>query len=271
MPRAKASAVKRPTAAPTTSLSTAQMTRPQRAAPSIIQTLTDPKLFGPYFSQPSWGNWKTILKAGDGLAMTAEEVEFFKSISGGRVAPTGRVREQWWVVGRRGGKDSVASVLAAHTAALFNSPHLLRGGERALVLCLAGTRKQAQIILNYIRAYFENVPLLAATVVGEMTKEGFSLNNGIDIRVGTNSFKGVRGHPILLAVFDEVAFWSEEDSARPPEELFAAVEPGLSSLESAGSRIIGISTPYRKTGLLFRKFEDHFGKNDDDVLVIRAP
>jgi hypothetical protein len=61
------------------------------------------------------------------------------------------------------------------------------------LLCLAGTRQQAQIILNYIRDYFVSVPLLAAMVVGEMTKEGFSLNSGIDIRVGTNSFKGVRG------------------------------------------------------------------------------
>ena len=99
--------------------------------------------------------------------------------------------------------------------------------------------------MNYIRAYFESVPLLAAMVQGEFTKEGFGLNNGIDIRVGTNSFKGVRGVPILLSIFDEVAFWSEEDSARPPEGLFAAVEPGLSSLESAGSRIIGISSTGR--------------------------
>ena len=30
------------------------------------------------------------------------------------------------------------------------------------------------------------------------------------------------------------------------------------------------STPYRKSGLLYRKFRDHFGK-DGDVLVIKAP
>jgi hypothetical protein len=268
MPR-RSTAAKRQVRAP--SLDAALDAPPRRAVPSIITTMSDPKLFAPYFKGASWGNWRTVLKAGDGLPMTPSEAEFFRSISGGREPPRCRMREQWWVVGRRGGKDSVASVLAAHTAALFDSAHLLRPGERALVLCLAGTRQQAQIILNYIRAYFENVPLLAAMVQGEMTKEGFSLNNSIDIRVGTNSFKGVRGHPILLAVLDEVAFWSEEDSARPPEELYAAVEPGLSSLESAGSRIIGISTPYRKTGLLYKKFEDHFGKDQDDVLVIRAP
>ena len=34
--------------------------------------------------------------------------------------------------------------------------------------------------------------------------------------------------------------------------------------------LIGISTPYRKSGLLYRKSRDHFG-NDGDVLVIKAP
>jgi hypothetical protein len=35
--------------------------------------------------------------------------------------------------------------------------------------------------------------------------------------------------------------------------------------------LIGISTPYRRGGLLWKKFKAHYGKDDDDVLVIRAP
>jgi hypothetical protein len=247
-----------------------------RALPSIIRSMDDPALFShpslePPFTGKSWDNWKIVLRAGDGIRMTAAETEFFKSIAGGREPPSVRVRECWWVVGRRGGKDSVASVVAAHTAATFNSPHLLRGGERALVICIASTREQARIMLRYIRAYFETVPMLAAMVEGEFKAEGFSLSNKVDIIVATNSFKGVRGHPILLAIFDEVAFYSsDEASAKPDSELYAAVEPGLSSLEPAGSRIIGMSTPYKKSGLLYQKYTDHFGKDDDDVLVIQA-
>lgn len=247
------------------------------ALPSIIRSMNDPLLFShpsltPPFTNKSWDNWKTVLKAGDALPMTAAEIGFFKSISGGREPPSTRTREQWWVVGRRGGKDSVASVVAAHTAATFNSPHLLRGGERALVVCIASTREQARIMQRYIRAYFENVPMLAAEVVGEFKAEGFSLKNSVDIIVATNSFKGVRGHPILLAIFDECAFYNtDEASAKPDSELYAAVEPGLSSLEPAGSRIIGMSTPYKKSGLLYQKYVDHFGRDDDDVLVIQAP
>jgi hypothetical protein len=162
--------------------------------PNIIQAMDDPLTFshpsiGHPFTNESWDNWKTVLKAGDGLPMTTAETEFFKSISGGREPPSARVREQWWVVGRRGGKDSVASFLAAHTAATFTQTHLLRGGERALVICIAPTREQAQIVLRFIKAYFTDVPLLAAMLEGEIKQEGFSLTNGIDIKVGTNSFK----------------------------------------------------------------------------------
>jgi hypothetical protein len=37
-----------------------------------------------------------------------------------------------------------------------------------------------------------------------------------------------------------------------------------------GSMLIGISSPYRRSGLLFDKWKRHFSK-DGDVVVIRAP
>jgi hypothetical protein len=37
------------------------------------------------------------------------------------------------------------------------------------------------------------------------------------------------------------------------------------------SMIVGISSPYRKSGLLYAKFKKHFGRDDDHTLVIRAP
>ena len=34
--------------------------------------------------------------------------------------------------------------------------------------------------------------------------------------------------------------------------------------------LVGISSPYRRTGLLHQKFKDHYGTSDDDVLVVRG-
>jgi hypothetical protein len=38
----------------------------------------------------------------------------------------------------------------------------------------------------------------------------------------------------------------------------------------AGSMMTGISTPYRRAGLLHQKWKDHFGKPDGDVLVVHG-
>ena len=62
------------------------MARRRATPPNIIQAMNDPATFshpsiGHPFSNESWGNWKTVLKAGDGLPLTEAETEFFKSTS----------------------------------------------------------------------------------------------------------------------------------------------------------------------------------------------
>jgi hypothetical protein len=242
--------------------------RPVKAKPalSIVTALDDERLFLPWFRGSSWDGWRTVLKAAYALPMTDDEIEFFRSVAD-RDPPERRVKELWCIAGRRAGKDSVASAIAAHTAALFSEGHRLRPGERAVVMCLATDRDQSKIVLNYTRGFFIGIPMLKAMVSRE-TAIGFELKNNVDIAISTNSFRAVRGRPILCAILDETAFWLDENSANPDEEVLAAIKPALASLP--GSIVIGISTPYRKRGLLYKKFKQHFGK-DGDILVIRAP
>jgi hypothetical protein len=168
---------------------------------------------------------------------------------------------------RRTGKDSVASAVAAFAGATFDGQDRLRPGERAQIYCLACDRDQSRICLDYIRSYFQDIPALAAMVERE-TKYGFALNNGVDIVVATNSFRAVRGKPILLAVLDEAAFMSSDTSANPDTELYAALRPGMLTIPN--SRIIIISSPYRKAGLLWDRYRKFFGRDDDNTLVIQA-
>jgi len=234
---------------------------------NIITALDDPDLFGRFFPGDSWSGWHTVLKAAFALPMDDSETAFFQSVAGNRLAPEQVVRELWLIAGRRAGKDSIASAVAAFAAATFNQQNKLRPGERAVVMCLAVDRDQARVILNYIRSYFTDIPLLAGMLTRE-TAVGFELNNGIDIAILTNNFRSVRGRAVLLAVFDELAYWRDESSSAPDEELYKAIVPALASIP--GSMIIGISSPYRKSGLLYKKYKKHFGQNDD-VLVIQAP
>jgi hypothetical protein len=116
----------------------------------IVTAMNSPQLFAPFFQGSSWDRWRVVLKAAFALPMDATEIEFFRSIAE-RDPPTKQVSELWIVAGRRAGKDSIASMISAHAAALFNQHDRLRRGERALVACLACNREQAQIVLGYVR------------------------------------------------------------------------------------------------------------------------
>jgi hypothetical protein len=117
---------------------------------NIIETLADPKLFQPWFSGPSWNAWVTILRGAFGLKMSRKERALFRTLAD-RDPPKRKVRELWIIAGRRAGKDSIASLVAAYSAAFFDPTGLLRPGERAVCMCLACDRDQAKIVLGFIR------------------------------------------------------------------------------------------------------------------------
>jgi hypothetical protein len=63
---------------------------------------------------------------------------------------------------------------------------------------------------------------------------------------------------VLCAIFDEVSFWRSETSVAPDVETYHAVTPGLATLP--GSLLIGISSPYKKSGLLYDKWRQHYAQ-----------
>ncbi len=145
---------------------------------TIIDAFESEQLFGPWYRGDSWWGWKVILKAAHGLPLDANELAFFRQVSGARDPPKRRVRELWCICGRGAGKDSVASGIVAYNAALFNRS-TLRPGERAIVNCLAVDKEQAKIALNYARSFFTDCPALRRLVTRE-TATGFELSNRVD-------------------------------------------------------------------------------------------
>ena len=142
--------------------------------PSIIDCMTDEELFEPSFRGTTWNGWHAVLKGGYALPMNETEKTFFRSVAE-RDPPTKQVKEMWIIAGRRSGKDSIASLIAAYSGALFDHSDRLRPGERAMIMCLAVDREQAKIVLNYTRAYFNDIELLRDMVQRE-TANGFDCN-----------------------------------------------------------------------------------------------
>jgi hypothetical protein len=238
---------------------------PTARVPTVVDAMSDPTLFGNWYQGSSWDGWKAVLRGAFGLDMTEKEKEFFRTVAD-RDPPTRPVKEIWVAAGRRSGKDSVASLIAAHAAATFDKQHLLRPGERALCLCLATDRDQAKICLNYIRAFFTDIPMLKDMIQRE-TADGFELSNNVDVQVATASYRAVRGRAIALVVLDEISFFSSENSANPDLEIYRALLPGLATLNGT---LVAISSPYRKNGLLHTKFKQNYGKDSDVILFIKA-
>jgi hypothetical protein len=235
---------------------------------SFGEFLNDPAMLGDVFAAKSWWGWKVVAKAIFAEPLTKEETEFFKSIAGDRDPPKRRPREVWLICGRRAGKDSFVSALAAYYASAVDYSGILRPGEKASIQCLACNKKQAQIVLGYAKAYFYRQPLLNRLIANDVA-EGLDLNNAAEVRIYTNNVSSVRGPACALVICDECAFYADDDSASASaKEVYNAAIPSLATLNGM---LIGISTPYKKSGLLYEKFTRHFGKDDPDVLVIVAP
>jgi hypothetical protein len=231
----------------------------------IDHALLDHRMLGAGFSDlNTWRTWLAVLKAAFGRPLNSCERETFAAVAGNRNVPTRRVRELWCVAGRRSGKSRIAAAIAVYLALCIK--HRLARGERGMCLVLASSRDQALAVIGYIRGLLEATPVLWAEVVAVKRFE-IELKNGIVIAVHSNSFRTVRGRTLAGCVFDETAFWRDESSASPDVETYRAVLP---SLVTTNGMLIGISTPYRKLGLLYQKHRDHFGVDDAEVLVVQG-
>ncbi len=184
---------------------------------NVVEAIHDKHLFGPSFKArglfsktDTWAAWTVFLKAAFALPMSAAELEVFQRHTGRVVAPQEAAREVWLLVGRRGGKSRIASLLAVWLACFGDYAAYLGPGERGVVMVLAGDRSQARVLFRYVMALLRGTKMVEAKIVTERA-ESVELSNGIDIEIHTCSFRSVRGYTVIAAILDEVAFWSAED------------------------------------------------------------
>ena len=230
----------------------------------IQKWMTDPRLLGKTFGDESWATWRTLLGGFDGLALSEDETEVFLSLTQ-REVPERALDELWMVIGRRGGKSNSAALLAVVAGTMFDRQALLAPGEVATVMVIAEDRRQARSVYRYISGLLKSCPMLEKMIVREGA-EGIELNNRVCIEIHTASFRAVRGYTLLMAILDEVAMWQSE-GANPDAEIIAALRPGLGTL---GGRLVAISSPYARRGVLWDTYKRYFGK-DGSILVAQAP
>ena len=239
--------------------------RERHHAIPIDRALSDPHLLGAALGgMATWRTWCVAVKAAHGLRLECDEREVFNSIAGGRPPPQQRVKEFWAVVGRRAGKSRAASMIATYAALL--QQHHRAPGESAFVLTLSPTRAQAKLVLGYCCAFVQQSTVLREEIES-ITATELRLRNGVTVSTHPASFRSTRGRTLLSCVLDEIAYFRDETSAIPDLEIYRSLLPSLVT----GGMLVGISTGYRRSGLLFDKYKNFYGVDDPDCLVVSGP
>ena len=117
-------------------------------------------------------------------------------------------------------------------------------------MVIAADRRQARVVFRFINGFLDAVPMLAQ-LVESRSAEAIHLTNRVSIEVHTASFRAVRGYTIVAAILDELAFWRDETSANPDEEIIAALRPGMATVPD--SLMLSISSPYARRGVLWEQ------------------
>jgi hypothetical protein len=232
---------------------------------SILDAMTDDKLFGGTFGGDSFAAWRALLGGFYGLPLDDTEADTFKTITGRAETPTEAANELWLAVGRRGGKSQEAALLAIYEACFHDHRDKLAPGEIATAMIIASDRRQARTVMRYISGLINENPMLRRMVLRE-NSEQIEFSNRAAIEVHTASHRAVRGYTLSAAILDEIAFWHVE-GANPDVEIIAALRPALATL---GGKLIALSSPYARRGVLWDQYRRHYGQAGP-VLVAQAP
>jgi hypothetical protein len=207
---------------------------------------------------------RTILKATYGRELSPAELDIFRRATGRETYEPREHNEATVIVGRQGGKTSrIGASIATYEAC---RDHGLKRRERAYVLLIAPVTEQAQIAFGYIRDFFLSSPPLKNKVV-KIRLDELDLDNGITITCRPCLQVTIRGLRVVAAILDELGFWREEvTAANPAEDVLKALRPSMATFTS--HKLIKISTPYRKEGVLWRDYKE---RAERDYLVWQLP
>jgi len=239
--------------------------RAPRDVPSIVEFCKDNQLLGLTLSAAQ----ETLLRAIYGLPLDGDQRDLWRQCTGRATYPGSTFAEVTVVAGARSGKDSrIAAPVVCYEAVFGGHEQRLARGERGVIPLVAQDARATKVAFGYVRNYLTNSPLLVSMVAEALTNE-VSLANGISIVCFPCTQGSLRSWSIPAAVMDEVAFFRFEGAANSDTEVQTSIRRGMVGF--ADTRLVKISTPYLKGGLLHEDFKRAFGQDDPDLLVWRAP
>lgn len=233
--------------------------------PNIIQFVTDPQMLGLSISPAQ----TTCLKSIYGMPLTKAELALFQQCTGRRTPSPVGYPEATIISGARGGKDSrIAAPTVLFEAIFGQHDQTASKGETPVVALVAQDTKAAGIAFGYIKGYLLKSPLLKSMLAGEPLAMSLRLTNGVVIQCFPSTSTSMRGYSICTAILDEVAYFPLEGQADSDVQIQDSIFRGMINFDH--TKLLKISTPWMKSGVLFQDYESSYGKDDPDLFVWQA-
>ncbi len=209
----------------------------------------------------------TLLKAFYGRPLSPAELGIWGECTGGREYPVRPFSELTLVSGARSGKNSYIETPILLYESLFGG-FVPNPGETVAVVLVAQDARAARLSHRLARDYLRRSPLLSKYLVGE-TKDRLTLSNGIEFRTYPCTSKSIYGYSIVAGGMDEVARFPFEGAADSDEDVQAAILRGMAHYGER-AKLVKVSSPSGRAGLLYSDFQRSFGKPDRYRLVWRS-
>ncbi len=200
---------------------------------------------------------EVLLRVLYGLPLDRKQLKIYRKLTGNRKEfETGQDKtEAVWVLGARSGKSLLASIIALYEATRNTWQQYLNKGEFGYIVVIATRQKQAeQIIQANCSRLIENSPALRG-IVKELWQTELTLTNNMKIiSLPCNSTAG-RGLPIACFCLDECAHFYTE-GIKADQTIYDSLRPRMAQFP--GAKVVLISTPAAKQGLLWNFFSEGF-------------
>ena len=175
--------------------------------------------------------------------------------------------EAVWAIGARAGKSILSSIIA-----LFESicrAHIwkqyLQKGESGYAVIVATRLTQCEQIIQAGCSRLLQDSKISYLIKGQPLQSELTLTNGMKIASFPCNSTAARGLPIFCLVFDELAHWRIE-GVKADEIIYNSLRPRQAQFPQA--KMLKISTPSAKQGLLWQEFSEGF--QVPDRLTIQA-
>lgn len=220
------------------------------------------------------------------------ETELYKDMTGRDYISVSSVDDDTYInminliVGRRGGKTTLASILVCYSAVSTNWAPFLQKTPFCTILTLSHSREFSDEVVELIRSLIEASPILSRMVNKSKKNTASTINlkvpwlldNGdieysrVQIKVGAASSKTTRGVAAAMVLCDEIGFWNLDENMKETDaKILKAVRPATKQF-GRKAMIIKLSSPGIKQGVLYSeyiKWEE--GTLPKNYVVFKAP